>query len=201
MDILINVVKKHQFPIKHISPTHVGRTEDLFMQSLDFAKMGGMIDITTGASQFTDPHKQVELALKKGVKIDNLTFSSDGHAGLAKKGSSLKKDTLNLDMAPVDYSLREIQKLIQISGIPPEEALKLLTRNPAKNLGISDLKGSLELSKDADICIFNKDWRLEGLFSRGKELLRAKYKENKIIIEHMLRSTIQPQSYPLSQDN
>ncbi|HOY95809.1 MAG TPA: beta-aspartyl-peptidase, partial [Catalimonadaceae bacterium] len=43
MDILFELVQKYEFPIKHISPTHVGRSKDLFEQALEFAKLGGMI--------------------------------------------------------------------------------------------------------------------------------------------------------------
>ena len=46
--------------------------------------MGGMIDITTGASKYTDPYKSVLYALESGASIDNITFSSDGNAGLDK---------------------------------------------------------------------------------------------------------------------
>ena len=84
MDILFELVQEYHFPIQHISPTHVGRTEALFEQALDFAKLGGIIDITTGASKYTDPHLSVLYALEKDVSIDNMTFSSDGHAGLTK---------------------------------------------------------------------------------------------------------------------
>ena len=84
MDVLFELVNDYQFPIEHISPTHVGRTKELFDQALKFAKLGGIIDITTGASKYTDPYKSVLYALKNGVSIDNMTFSTDGNAGLTK---------------------------------------------------------------------------------------------------------------------
>jgi beta-aspartyl-dipeptidase (metallo-type) len=82
MDVLFELVEQYQFPIQHISPTHVGRTKALFEQALGFAKLGGIIDITTAASKYTDPYKSVLYALDQGVSINQLTFSTDGHAGL-----------------------------------------------------------------------------------------------------------------------
>ena len=57
---------------------------DVQKHAIEFAKMGGIIDITTGASKYTEPYKAVLHALNKGVKFSNLTFSSDGYAGLDK---------------------------------------------------------------------------------------------------------------------
>ncbi|MDF2543064.1 MAG: amidohydrolase, imidazolonepropionase [Herbinix sp.] len=42
------------------------------------------------------------------------------------------------------------------SGLDEETALKAITINPAEILGISDRVGSLEISKDADIAIFDR---------------------------------------------
>ncbi|MEM9681155.1 MAG: beta-aspartyl-peptidase, partial [Bacteroidota bacterium] len=67
MDLLFELVEKFHFPIEHISPTHVGRTKELFDHAIAFAKLGGMIDITTGASKYTDPFKAVLYALDEGV--------------------------------------------------------------------------------------------------------------------------------------
>ena len=56
LDVLFELVEKYEFPIEHISPTHVARTKALFDQAIEFGKLGGMIDITTGASKYTEPH-------------------------------------------------------------------------------------------------------------------------------------------------
>ncbi|WP_445755975.1 beta-aspartyl-peptidase [Polaribacter sp.] len=65
MDVLFELVQKYQFPIEHISPTHVARTKPLFEQAIEFAKLGGTIDITTGASKFTEPYKAVFNGIRK----------------------------------------------------------------------------------------------------------------------------------------
>ena len=39
----------------------------------------------------------------------------------------------------------------------PYEALKAITINPARHIGIEDRVGSLEVGKDADVIIYNGD--------------------------------------------
>ncbi|HXF42934.1 MAG TPA: amidohydrolase [Pyrinomonadaceae bacterium] len=52
---------------------------------------------------------------------------------------------LNLDAA----------KVMKYGGVPEEEALKMITLNPAKQLGIDKRTGSIEVGKDADLVIWN----------------------------------------------
>jgi N-acetylglucosamine-6-phosphate deacetylase len=49
----------------------------------------------------------------------------------------------------------EAAKAVKYGGVPPEEALKFVTLNPAKSLKIEGRVGSLEPGKDADFAIWN----------------------------------------------
>jgi hypothetical protein len=49
----------------------------------------------------------------------------------------------------------EAAKAVKYGGVPPEEAIKFVTLNPAKQLRIDDRVGSLEVGKDADFSIWN----------------------------------------------
>ncbi|MCW5960829.1 MAG: amidohydrolase family protein [Pyrinomonadaceae bacterium] len=46
-------------------------------------------------------------------------------------------------------------KMMKYGGVPEEEALKMITLNPAKQLGIDKRTGSIEVGKDADIVIWS----------------------------------------------
>lgn len=168
MDVLFELVNEYQFPIAHISPTHVGRTKALFDQAIEFAKLGGIIDITTGASQYTAPHKSVLYAMEKGVSIDNMTFSSDGNAGLTKFDAN--GNAIGTRKAPIDKNLEEVVLLIKEGKVPMEEALKLITTNPAKNLGLKH-KGTIEIGFDADLCCFTEDLQLTDVFAKGQQMM------------------------------
>ena len=83
---------------------------------------------------------------------------------------------LNLDAA----------KVMKYGGVPEEEALKMITLNPAIQLGISKRTGSVEIGKDADLVVWSghpfspyslvEDTMIEGdlYFERSRDLLRRK---------------------------
>ena len=49
----------------------------------------------------------------------------------------------------------EAAKAVKYGGVPPEEAIKFVTLNPARSLQIDDRVGSLVVGKDADFSIWN----------------------------------------------
>ena len=169
MDLLFEIIENYEFPIEHISPTHVGRTKELFNQAITFAKMGGMIDITTGASKYTDPYKSVLYALDNNVSIDNITFSSDGNAGLDKLDKN--NNLVGFKSAPFDKNFEEVINLHKHGGVPLEDALKLITSNPAKNLGLKN-KGEVKVNSDADLCFLNSDLKLNTVIANGKFMMQ-----------------------------
>ena len=70
----------------------------------------------------------------------------------------LAGSTLTLDRA-----LRNIVKL----GASLDEALRMLTFNPAKLLGIETKKGVLHANADADIVLLNESFEVTEVYARG----------------------------------
>jgi imidazolonepropionase-like amidohydrolase len=52
---------------------------------------------------------------------------------------------------------QEAAKAIKYGGVSPVEALKMVTLNPAIQLGIDNRVGSIDVGKDADLAIYNHD--------------------------------------------
>ena len=52
--------------------------------------------------------------------------------------------------------------------MPLEAAVKAMTETPAKDIGVFDSIGSLEVSKCADFLVLNKDLKLMATFIDGK---------------------------------
>jgi beta-aspartyl-dipeptidase (metallo-type) len=169
MDVLFELVKDYHFPIEHISPTHVGRTRELFGRALDFARLGGMIDITTGASQYTQPYQMVQDALEAGIPLTRMTFSTDGNAGLDNTDENGKLN--GFKSAPVDTNYLEMKKLVLEAGVPLDQALQLITVNPASNLGLKH-KGSIAPGNDADFCCLNDQLEITGVMAKGKIMMK-----------------------------
>jgi imidazolonepropionase-like amidohydrolase len=51
---------------------------------------------------------------------------------------------------------RDAAKVLKYNDIPEEEALKMITLNPAKSLEMEGRVGSLEVGKDGDVAVFDK---------------------------------------------
>ena len=71
---------------------------------------------------------------------------------LTKNGvtTSINSDSGEL----IRHLYHEAAKTQKYGGLTDEEALKLITLNPAQQLGVDDRVGSIEVGKDADIAIF-----------------------------------------------
>jgi imidazolonepropionase-like amidohydrolase len=76
-------------------------------------------------------------------------------AVMAKKGVVV---SLNSDDAELMRRLNtEAAKAMKYGGMTREEALAMVTINPAKQLAVDNRVGSIEVGKDADIVIYDKD--------------------------------------------
>ncbi|MDO5608321.1 MAG: amidohydrolase family protein [Capnocytophaga sp.] len=169
MQLLLDIAEKYPTFVPYISPTHVIRTEFLFNQGLEFAKMGGMIDLTTGGTKFAEPYIAVLMALENNVPIEQITFSSDGNGGV----KSVDPDTgeTRYRLAPLEGNLAQVRKLITQAGIEPKEAFKLITANAAKTMALPR-KGHLKVGFDADICLFDDTYNLTSVFANGKLMMK-----------------------------
>ncbi|MDQ7040243.1 MAG: amidohydrolase [Rhodothermus sp.] len=64
--------------------------------------------------------------------------------------------SINSDSPELNRHLyHEAAKAIKYGGLTEDEALALITINPARQLGIEDRVGSIEVGKDADLAIFS----------------------------------------------
>lgn len=164
LDVVLEIARKYPTLIQHLSPTHVIRTKKLFDQAITFAKLGGMIDVSTGGTQYDEPYKCVLEAINQGVSVDNMTFSSDGRGGVRRIDPVTGENTYR--PAPLHRNFSETVKLVKAGGLPLEQALCLITSSVAKNLKIPN-KGSILEGYDADFCILDQELNLTEVFAKG----------------------------------
>jgi beta-aspartyl-dipeptidase (metallo-type) len=103
-------------------------------------------------------------ALEKNVPIERITFSSDGNGGVRKENRETGEVSYN--PAPLDLNFKEIRALVKECDLPLEEALKLITSNPAAQMHLFQ-KGRIAVGNDADFCILNDDLDLSGVIAKG----------------------------------
>jgi len=63
---------------------------------------------------------------------------------------------------------RCVRTMVKLAGIPLEDAVRMITVNPARYLGVDDRMGALRAGMDADICIFDDDVQIKGVLVKGK---------------------------------
>ena len=61
--------------------------------------------------------------------------------------------------------------MIKKGGVSISEAFKLITTNPAQNLGLKH-KGKIDVGYDADLCCFTEDLQLTDVFAKGQQMMR-----------------------------
>lgn len=132
INMLINVCK--DFGIKNIVFTHVNE---------GFKVAPELAEYTMGASVFADWW---------AYKFEVYYSTSYNAAILAKNGviTSINSDDAEL----IRHLYHEAGKTQRYGQLSDEEALAMITINPAKQLGIGDKVGSIEEGKQADLVIF-----------------------------------------------
>ena len=160
LNFLERIVDETEIPFKQFIPTHINRNPDLFNTGLEYAQKGGLVDFTTSTtSQFlesgeTKCSKALKYYIEKGVNIANITFTSDGQGSLPEFDEN--GDFVGLKIGRVSSLFREVKDAVIEENIELEEALKVITKNPARNLQLKN-KGELKEGKDADLVILDQD--------------------------------------------
>jgi len=65
-----------------------------------------------------------------------------------------------------------LQRLITFTGCPPDVAIKTVTENPARLLGIEKRKGFIAPGKDADLILLDRDYSVKTTIVGGKVVYR-----------------------------
>lgn len=172
IEYLFRLVNETLIPKAHFLPTHVNRTQKLFNQAMDFLKQGGFIDITAGfipSAEDTEcvaTYDAIKMLIDNNLDISKVTMSSDANGSVPvfdEKGNVISSDTVSCKIL-----FEEMKVAIKAKGIPIEKALTLITKNPAERLKIDDRKGKLEVGKDADCVICDKELSIVNVFAKGK---------------------------------
>lgn len=65
---------------------------------------------------------------------------------------------------------RLVRTMVQEAEVPLHQAIKMMTLTPARIMGITDRKGSIECKKDADLVFLDEHLQITGIMSDGKVL-------------------------------
>ncbi len=149
---LLELINDSDFPKSMFVPTHLNRNADLFNQAVEFGKNGGNVDLTAGEKTgkgYSVPDA-MERLLAAGVVIDRITVSSDGN------GSMPSEDGSGLAVGSIMELFNDIRSCMLEKKIGLETALKAVTVNVARLLGIHPQKGIIKAGSDADLLVLDK---------------------------------------------
>lgn len=63
---------------------------------------------------------------------------------------------------------RLVRNMIKLADVPLQQAVKMMTYNPAKIMGVEKSKGSIAVGKDADIIVFDQEINIKMVMVGGK---------------------------------
>ena len=162
-------LEKSDLPPSTFLPTHIGRNDDLFSQALTYAKMGGRIDITAGSSKEANEKVADKICryLEEDPQLQQLSLSSDAYGSQPRFNE--KMECIGLTYATPQSLHEVIRILVEERQVPLETALRLLTTNPAQNMGLQQTKGRIAPGYDADFVVYDDDLAITGVLAKGKK--------------------------------
>lgn len=175
MDRIFELIENTGTNPAKVIPTHINRRNpDVIEQSIEYTKMGGVVDLSSlmrkeeGTLTGLKPEYAVKRMLDEGAVLENLTMSSDGNVPqlIMENGKRMGRY-----IAPLDLNRREVRDMANNGVCSLTDALKIMTSNVGKALGIK--KGVIAEGYDADLVIADgvENIRIEKVYAMGKQVV------------------------------
>jgi beta-aspartyl-dipeptidase (metallo-type) len=172
--LIHEVVANSELGYKQFLPTHCNRNYYIFADAKEYGK-NGYVDITTSSYPYypdeeIKPSKALKQLLESGVSLNHITFTSDGCGSLPGFDPETGK-LVKMEMGLPSSNLREIKDAVMEEGIPLEQAIKVVTSNPADILRLTG-KGYIREGYDADLLLLDAKFNIIQLMAMGKIMVR-----------------------------
>jgi beta-aspartyl-dipeptidase (metallo-type) len=167
---LINeVLEETEIPIKTIRPTHVNRKKELLKEAFDFAKKGGIIDLTCGISDEMSPSDSIKEAELNNVPLENITISSDGYGSWSNYDEV--GNLVEIGVSSVKSLFEEFKYMVKNLNFTIDKALMFYTSNVSKALEKYPQKGTISENSDADLLLLDENLEIDTVIANGKVML------------------------------
>ena len=169
LDPLFYAIDNSDVPVQKFLPTHMGRTQELFEQGLEFVKRGGTIDMTAGLTreELEETADQILSYLKQDPEGLNMTMSSDAYGSAPRFND--KMECIGLTYASPKSLHQQLKVLVCERGASLEKVLNLLTKNPARVLGLTGVKGTVAEGADADFVVYDDSMEILHVMAGGRK--------------------------------
>ena len=96
-------------------------------------------------------------------------MSSDANGSLPKFDDHGR--FIGMGVGQIDVLRQAIRRLVLEEGVAEESNLPCVTANPVTRLRLNHRKGRILKGMDADLVLFDSDWRLTQVYCRGRMLV------------------------------
>lgn len=161
---VIQVIKETEVPIKHFHPTHLtvhGK------DTLEFAGMGGFVDITSREDAAAGA-REIKEALDE-IALHQITVSSDSNGSLPKWNE--KREIIGMGVGSMGTLFANIRELSRGFGVPFADALRLITENVARALELYPAKGCVAEGSDADLVLLGAGDAIDSVIAHGRVMM------------------------------
>ena len=172
LEYLNRLIDETEIPYSQMMPTHINRSKNLLKDGEEYAKKGGFIDLTTSSDpKHLEPDEvraseALACLLNNGVKINQITFSSDGNGSMPIFNDRGK--LIGMGICSVASIYNEVREAVITHHVGLEDAIRVITSNPAKLLKLKN-KGSIIPGNDADLVIVDeKTLKIINVIAKGK---------------------------------
>ena len=104
-------------------------------------------------------------------RLAQILLSSDGN-GAPPKEEQREGQPAVANYMPVGALHATWRRLIVDEGVPPSDALRVVTSNVADATGLRR-KGRIAAGMDADLVAFDDDWQIHTVIARGQVMVDA----------------------------
>ncbi|MDF2892780.1 MAG: isoaspartyl dipeptidase [Clostridia bacterium] len=186
--ILTEIIRSTEIPIKQFMPSHINRVEHLLVQSIDYLRLGGYVDITSDFYKTKDSPTTYSIAdslklyVDNNVPLDKVCASSDSNGSTPvfdKEGHLIK-----IGVGSPSPLYQDIKNAIEEGIVTLEQGISIITCNPARALMLYPRKGALVENGDADILLLNKNLDIDTVIARGQIMV----KQGKAVVKGFFES-------------
>lgn len=171
-ELIYQAVAQSDLKITQFFPTHCSRNHHIFEEAKEFGKQG-YLDLTAGCYDVypeyeVKPSRAISEFLKAGVPLAHITISSDcgGSLPLFDQDGHLTKLTVGKAKPMFD----ELVDLVQLEGLPWEQALQTVTSSPADRMKLQR-KGRVQIGNDADAVLLDDNNHIVHLVANGQLMI------------------------------
>lgn len=118
-------------------------------------------------SLITDSMRGAGMAEEQHMLLGSL---SSGRDAIIRDGVAMMPDGKAF-AGSVCTTDRCVRVMHEQAGLSLPEAVKMMTCNPARLLGLEAHKGSIAVGMDADLCVFDEGIRIKSVFVGGKQVV------------------------------